>query len=123
MKCLFYQVNDYLECLFEPIKPVHHSVVTDDDLALEVIQNENWQYFIETFLTACKANSGGINNTVVLKKINLIKNSIENITVYKQTYLTFYNQILQYFENTKNLPADDRNEIWSWFTKTIVLSI
>ena len=85
MKCLFYQVNDYLECLSEPIKPVHHSVVTDDDLALEVIQNENWQYFIETFLTACKANSGGINNTVVLKNINLIKNSIENITVYKQT--------------------------------------
>ena len=112
MKYLFYQFNDYLECLFEPIKPVHHSVLTDDDLALEVIQNEKLQYFIETFLKACKANRGGINNIVVLKSINLIKNPIENLTIYKQTYLNFYNQILQYLENTiKHLPADDRNEI------------
>ena len=93
--------------MFEPIKPIHHSVITYDDLALEVTQNENWQYFIETILTACKTNNGGIN-----KNINLIKNSIENITICKQTYLSFYNQISQYLENTiKNLPADGRNEI------------
>ena len=36
-KCLFYRFNDYLERIFEPIKPVPHSVITDDDLALEVI--------------------------------------------------------------------------------------
>ena len=53
-----------------------------------------------------------MNNTVDLKNINLIKNSIENITICKQTYLNFYNQISQYFENiTKNLPGDERNEI------------
>ena len=78
MKYLFYWFNDYLECIFEPIKPVRHSVITDDDLALEVIQNENWQYFIKTILTACKTNNGGIKNTVDLKNINLMKNSIEN---------------------------------------------
>ena len=53
-----------------------------------------------------------MNKTVDLKNINLIKNSIENITICKQTYLNFYNQISQYLENTmKNLPADERNEI------------
>ena len=88
-KYLFYRFNDYLEHIFEPIKPVRHSVISDDDLALEVIQNENWQYFIETILTACKTNNDGINNTVDLENINLIKNSIENITIYKQTYLIF----------------------------------
>ena len=109
---LFYQFNDYLERTSEPIKPVCHSVITDDDLALEVIQNENCQYFMETILTACKTNNGGMNKTVDLKNINLIKNSIENITICKQTYLNFYNQISQYLENTmKNLPADERNEI------------
>ena len=83
-KYLFYWFNDYLEHIFEPIKPVRHSVIiTDDDLALEVIQNENWHYSIETILTACKTNNGGINNTVDLKNINLIKNSIENITICK----------------------------------------
>ena len=53
MKYLFYRFNDYLERVFEPIKPVHLRVITNDDLALEVIRNENWQYFLE-ILTACK---------------------------------------------------------------------
>ena len=91
MKYLFYRFNDYLERIFEPIKPARHSVITEDDLVLEVIQNENWQYFIETILTAYKSNNCGINNTVDLKNIILIKNSIKNITICKQTYLNFYN--------------------------------
>ena len=111
-KYLFYWFNDYLECLLQPIKPVCHSIITDDDLVLEVIQNENWQYFIETISTACRTNNAGINNTINLKNINLIKNSIENITICKQTYLNFYNQISQYLTNTiRNLPVDERNEI------------
>ena len=50
-KYWFYRINDYLERISEPIKPVRHTVFTDDELALKVIQNENWQYFIETVLT------------------------------------------------------------------------
>ena len=37
---------------------------------------------------------------------------IENITICKQTYLNFYNQISQYLTNTiRNLPVDETNEI------------
>ena len=47
-----------------------------------------------------------------LKNINFIKNFIHNITICKQIYLNFYNQISKYLINTiKNLPADERNEI------------
>ena len=116
MKYLFYLFNDYLERIFEPIKLVCHSVITDDDLALELIQNENWQYFIETILTACKTNNDGINNTVDLKNINLIKNSIENMTICKQTYLNFYNQISQYLKNKKFTNKWQKLN-WLWFTK------
>ena len=35
-------------------KTVRHSIITDDDIALDVIQNENWQYFIETILKTCQ---------------------------------------------------------------------
>ena len=81
-------------------------------MALEVIQNENWQYFIKTILTACKTNNGGINNTIDFKNTHFIKNSIENITICKQTHLNFYNQISQYLENTiKRLRAYERYEI------------
>ena len=93
LKYLFNLFNDYLEQIFELVKPVCHGVITDDGLELEVIQNKNLQYFIKTILTTCKTNNGGINNTVDLKDMNLMKNSIENITIYKQTYLSFYNQI------------------------------
>ena len=93
LKYLFNLFNDYLEQIFELVKPVCHGVITDDGLELEVIQNKNLQYFIKTILTTCKTNNGGINNTVDLKDMNLMKNSIENITVYKQTYLSFLNQI------------------------------
>ena len=58
-------------------------MIADDGIALEVIQNENWQYFIETILTACKTNNGSINETVDLKNIKLIKSYIENITICK----------------------------------------
>ena len=111
-KYLFYWFKDYLQHVLESIKPVRHSVITDDDIALDVIQNENWQYFIETILKTCQTNNGGINNTVKLKNIKLIKNSAENITICKQTYQNFYYQISQYLTNTiRNLLADEINEI------------
>ena len=59
--------------MLEPIKPVRHSVITDDDIALDVIQNEIWQYFIETSLKTCQTNNGGINGTVKFKNKKLIK--------------------------------------------------
>ena len=47
-----------------------------------------------------------------LKNTNLTKSSIENITICKQTYLNFHNQISKYWTNTlKRWPADERNEI------------
>ena len=72
-KYLLYWFNDYLERLLQPIKPFLHSVITYDDLVLDIIHNENWQYFIETILAAFKTNNGGINNTIDLKNINSIK--------------------------------------------------
>ena len=82
-------LNKVMNRLLEPIKPVHHSVITDGDIALDVIQNENWQYFIETILKTRQTNNGGINNTAELKDVKLIKNSVENITICKQMYQIF----------------------------------
>ena len=66
-KYLFYWFNNYLEGLLQPMKHILHSVITDDDVALDIIQNENWQYFIEAILAACKTNNSGLNNTIDLK--------------------------------------------------------
>ena len=49
-KFLFYHFNDYLRQINEPTKPVRHSVVLNDETALEILQNKDWQYFIERIL-------------------------------------------------------------------------
>ena len=86
--------------MLERIKPVHHSVITDDDIVLDVIQNENWHYFIAAILKTCQIKNGGIYNTVELKNIKLMKNSIENIKICKQIYQNFYDHISQYLTTT-----------------------
>ena len=58
-KYLFYRFNDILkESNFE-VKKVKHSVVTDDYIAAEEIQNQNWQYFVESVLEVCKVQKIG----------------------------------------------------------------
>ena len=58
-KFLFYHFNDYLAHINEPTKPVRHSEIIDDDFALDIMQNKNWQYFIEKLLEICQSNNSG----------------------------------------------------------------
>ena len=58
-KYLFYCFNDLLESSGQPVIKIKHSKVTDDYIAAEEIQNENWQYFIERGLEVSKAKEVG----------------------------------------------------------------
>ena len=60
-KCLFYHFNDYLTRINEPTKLARHSQISDDDIALDIIQNKNWQYFIERILEVYHSNNIGDN--------------------------------------------------------------
>ena len=53
-KFLFYRFNDLLNQSGRSIKVIKHSAVTDDYIAAEEIQNQNWQYFIKQVLEVCK---------------------------------------------------------------------
>ena len=52
-KFLFYHFNDYLTRVSVPTKPVRHTLISNDDLAIKIIQSQKWQYFIERILEAC----------------------------------------------------------------------
>ena len=41
-KYLFYKFNDSLATIGELAKAVRHSKITQDDVAIEAIQNQNW---------------------------------------------------------------------------------
>ena len=53
-KYLVYHFNDMLNSTGQPMIKIRHSKVTDDYLAAEEIQNQNWQYFIERVIEVCK---------------------------------------------------------------------
>ena len=56
---LLYRFKDLLESTGQPIILIKHSKVTDDYIAAEEIQDQNWQYFIERVLEVCKAKEVG----------------------------------------------------------------
>ena len=58
-KYLLYRFNDLQNSIGELLIKVKHSVVTDNYIATEEIQNQNWQYFIERVLEVCHSKEVG----------------------------------------------------------------
>ena len=85
----------------------------NDETALEILQNKNWQYFTERILEVCQLNNGGgLNQLVNTKKVKIIENSVENHTICKQLYANFYNQIASNLAKAiRNLPPNELDEI------------
>ena len=108
-KYLFYRFNDLLESSGQPIIKIKHSKVTDDYIAAEEIQNQNWQYFIERVIEVCKSKEIG---STIKKSEDLLLTTVENVTMTKKSYDTFYNVIERNFYSTMNkLSLDERDQI------------
>ena len=112
-KFLFYHFNDYLRQISEPTKPVCHSVVLNDETAFEILQNKDWEYFIERILDVSQSNNGGgFTKLVKAKEVQIIENSVENLTICKSLYTKFYNQVSENIvEAFRNLPTNELDEI------------
>ena len=61
-KYLVYRFNDMLKSTDQLMIKIRHSKVTDDYLAAEEIQNQNWQHFIERVIEVCKSKE--IDSTI-----------------------------------------------------------
>ena len=108
-KYLLYRFNDLLESTGQPIILIKHSKVTDDYIAAEEIQNQNWQYFIERVLEVCKAKEVG---STIKKSEEFLLTTVENVTIAKKSYQTFYNIIERNLYSTmEKLSIDERDKI------------
>ena len=87
-KYLLYHFDDLLELTGQPVILIKHSKVTDDYIAAEEIQNQNWQYFIELVLEVCKAKDVG---STIKKSEDFLLTTVENVTIAKKSCQTFYN--------------------------------
>ena len=66
-KFFFYRENEVLQANNLPIKKVKHSVATEDYIAIEKIQSQNWQYFVESVLEACRRKNSGESLSTSIK--------------------------------------------------------
>ena len=108
-KYLLYRFNDLLESTGQPITLIKESKVTDDYIAAEEIQNPNWQYFIERVLEGCKAKEVG---STIKKSEDFLLTTVENVTVAKKSYQTFYNITERNLYLTmEKLSVDERDKI------------
>ena len=114
-KYLLYRFNDLLELTGQPIILIKYSKVTDDYIAAEKNQNQNWQYFIEGVLEVCKAKEVG---STIRKSEDFLLNIVENVTIAKKSYETFYNVVERNLYSTmQNLLIDERDKIKEDFLK------
>ena len=108
-KYLLYRFNDLLELSGQPIIKIKHSTVTDDYIAAEEIQNQNWQYFLERVIEVCKSKEIG---STIKKSEDFLLNTVENVTIAKKSYETFYNVVERNFYSIMNkLSIDKRDKI------------
>ena len=105
-KYLAYRFNDYQNSIGEALIKNRHSVVTDNYLAAEEIQNQNWQYFIERVIEVCKSKEE------IKPNEEFLLTTVENTTIAKKAYETFYNIASTNFNLTINkISVDQQNQI------------
>ena len=116
-KYFAYRFNDFQSSIGKPLIKIRHSTVTDNYLAAEEIQNQNWQYFIERTIEACKTKEE------MKPGEEFLLTTVENTTIAKKSYETFYNiaqknlylTIQKISVNEKNKITEDlKNKIF-WY--------
>ena len=83
--------------------------MTDDFIAAEEIQNQNWQYCIGRVIEVCKQKEAG---STIKKPEDLLLDTVKNVTIAKLSYETFYCTIEKKIYSTmQNLSIDEHDEI------------
>ena len=108
-KYLVYHFNDYQNSIGESLIKIRHSVVTNNYLAAEEVQNPNWQYFIERVIEVCKSKKAV---TWIEPTEEFSLTTVENVTIAKKPYKIFFNIIQRNFNLTiRKISVDEQNRI------------
>ena len=111
-KYLVYHYNDFHDSIGKvPIK-IRHSLVTDNYLAAEEIQNQNWEYFIERIIEVCKFDGAGVRADE-----EFLLTTIENVTIAESVYTLIYNTVARIFSQLiQNLCYGEQKDIGDDFS-------
>ena len=105
-KFLFYHFNDQLQQQNQKLQNIKHTVVTEDFIAAEQIQDRNWKYLVDKLLLF---SENAINSS---EKENFLLDTKENLLILKKTHDQLYNQIAKnFYEMLNKMPFDLYSEI------------
>ena len=108
-KYLAYRFNDFQNSFGKPLIKIRHTLVIDNYLAIEEIQNLNWQYFIECVIEVCKSKEIG---STIQPAEEFLLSTAENVTLTKKVYDMIYNTIARNFYSTGlKFSVDKQKEI------------
>ena len=96
-KYLIYCFNDFQNSIGKPLIKIRHTLVTDNYLAAEEIQNQDWEYFIERVIEVCKPNEIGSS---IQPDEEFLLSTVENVTLAKKVYDMVYNVVARNFYST-----------------------
>ena len=105
-KYLVYRFNDFQNSIGESLIKIRHTLVTDNYLAAEEIQNQDWEYFIERVIEVCK-----FNNLSIRPDEEILLWTIENVTIAKRVYTMIYNVIARNLSLTISKLSVDEKKI------------
>ena len=84
---LVYRFNDFQNSIGEPLTKIRQSVVTENYLAAEEIQNQNWKWFIDRVIEVCKSKEAG---STIKPTEDILLTTLETVTIARKAYKTFY---------------------------------
>ena len=110
-KFFFYNFNTFQQTQRLALLKIRHSIITNDDFALNVVQSHSWQYFIETplHISNNEANLDDYNlkNDEDFHQYLIIEKTLDNLKYCRNFYEGVFKNI-SYFFHTKiqELPDD-----------------
>ena len=100
-KFLFYHFNTFRQAQGKSFLEIRHSVIADNDYALENLQNKNWQYFIETLLFVTSDQLSEFEES----EKDILRKTFDNLNYYKDYY-----QLARAVNESKEIPQKTARE-------------
>ena len=110
-KFLFYNFNTFQQTQrLAPLK-IRHSIIANDDFALNVVQSHNWQYFIETLhhISNNETNLDNYNleNDEDFDRYSIIQKTLDNLKYCRNFYEGVFDDVSYFFhKKIQELPDD-----------------
>ena len=106
-KYLVYHFNDFRNLISKPLIKIRHTLVKDNYLAAEEIQNQNWQCFIERVIEVCKLKEIG---SIIQSDEEFLLSTVENVTLTKKVSDMVYKVVARNFYSTIEKMSVDKKK-------------